>query len=244
MRTRALTLLLLAVLAGPASAADPVAVVELFTSEGCSSCPPADRLLSRIAAEPAARNGRLVCLAYHVDYWNRLGWPDRFSDAAFSARQRSYAEALGEARVFTPQAVVNGTRSLVGSDERGLRAAITSELERPAVAGLVLRIEPGENPGELRVRVRVDDTTPPAMVRVAVVEDGLVTRVQRGENAGRTLHHDCVVRAVDEGELTDGTVTVRLAVPSDLVVSRSRVVALVQDADTLRVLGAATASLR
>jgi hypothetical protein len=244
MRTRALTLLLLAVLAGPASAADPVAVVELFTSEGCLSCPPADRLLSRIAAEPAARDGRVVCLAYHVDYWNRLGWPDRFSDAAFSARQRSYAEALGETRVVTPQAVVNGTRSLAGSDERGLRAAIASELERPAVADLALRIEPGENPGELRVRVRVDDTTPPAMVRVAVVEDGLVTRVQCGENAGRTLHHDCVVRAVDETGLTDGTVTVRLAVPSELVVSRSRVVVLLQDAATLRVLGAATARLR
>ncbi len=243
MRASVLTLLLVALASGTASSVEPFAVVELFTSEGCSSCPPADRLLSRIAAEPAARNGRVLCLAYHVDYWNRFGWPDRFSDAAFSARQHGYAHVLGEPRVFTPQVVVNGAVSVVGSDERGLRAAIASELEHPPMADLALQVDPGEAVGELGVRVRVDDTTPPAMVRVAVVEDGLVTRVQRGENAGRTLHHDCVVRAVDESELTDGTVTLWLAVPSDLVVSRSRVVALVQDADTMRVLGAAASPM-
>ncbi len=243
MRTWSFVLLVLVTAATAGSAAEPIAVVELFTSEGCSSCPPADRVLSRIAAEPASQDGRVLCMAYHVDYWDRLGWQDRFSDPAFSARQRDYARAIRKAGVFTPQAVVNGTRSLVGSDEPGLWAAIMNELKRPAVADLALRIEPGETPGELRVLLRADGTTPRAEVRVALVEDGLVTRVRRGENAGRALHHDCVVRAFVEGELTQGAVTVQLAIPSDLVASRSRVVALLQDPVTMRILAAGTSPL-
>jgi hypothetical protein len=241
MRVCVLALLVLAVTPGSGRAAEPVAVVELFTSEGCSSCPPADRLLSRIAAEPPARDGRVVCLAYHVDYWNQLGWPDRFSDPAFSVRQRGYAESLGEARVFTPQAVVNGDVSVVGSDERALRTAIANALQHPAAAELVLAVGPGDRPGELRVEVRAGGRPIPGVFQVAVVEDGLETRVERGENGGRALRHDCVVRTFTSSPAGDRAVTVRLTVPPDLAASRSRVVALLQDPGTLRILGAASA---
>ena len=106
----------------PDPEAAPV-LVELFTSEGCSSCPPADALLAELAALPAVEGARVVPLGYHVTYWDRLGWRDRFSDPAWTARQEDYARALGEASVYTPQAIVDGRIALVGSRERGENAA-------------------------------------------------------------------------------------------------------------------------
>ncbi len=116
----------------PAPAAAPpaagsVAVVELFTSQGCSSCPPADRLLSAIAAEPAFA-GKVVPLAYHVDYWNYIGWQDPFSSADWSTRQKQYAQAYDTNRIYTPQLVVNGTDEMTGSEERKVRSAIARAL--------------------------------------------------------------------------------------------------------------------
>jgi hypothetical protein len=96
----------------------PFAVVELFTSEGCSSCPPADRLLARIADEAAHSGQPVYALAFHVGYWDRLEWSDRFADPAFSRRQERYAAALGMPAVYTPEMIVNGRASFVGSDER------------------------------------------------------------------------------------------------------------------------------
>ena len=100
----------------------PVAVVELFTSEGCSSCPPADVLLSKLSAETAKSGSGVYYLAFHVDYWDRLGWPDRFASADYTARQRAYAAAAGTRQVYTPQAVVNGAgKGFVGSDATAAR---------------------------------------------------------------------------------------------------------------------------
>ena len=175
--------------AGPgstAAASGPI-VVELFTSQGCSSCPPADALLSDVAAHPGG--GRAILpLAYHVDYWNDLGWADPFSRAAWSERQQRYAAARGDGEIYTPQLIVAGGRHVVGSNLGAVRAALASAPPATALAATLSR------DGD---RLRVTATAPAgAEVWLALCEDGLVTRVARGENAGRALRNDRVVRAL------------------------------------------------
>jgi hypothetical protein len=166
-------------------------LVELFTSQGCSSCPPADRLLSRLAREAG-----VVALAFHVDYWNGLGWEDPYSRAAFSERQRRYGERLSRRGVYTPQMVIAGRTDAVGSDERAVRQLLADEARRPPGARLRGRLE-GARP--LRVTVAAESLAAHELrVWAAIVEDGLVTPIGRGENAGRTLTNDRVVRRLEE----------------------------------------------
>lgn len=175
----------------PASGARPV-VVELFTSQGCSSCPPADRLLSRLMTEMP---GRVIPLAFHVDYWNRGGWTDPFSSHRWSERQGAYARKFHLEAPYTPQAVVDGSVEMVGSREDRVRAAIASDATKPS-AGVAMHLSPAGT----KVRVDVDVDRPDALrqkkldLMIAIYETGLSTAVERGENGGRTLHDDVVVR--------------------------------------------------
>src|SRR5690606_9121092 len=111
-------------------------VVELFTSQGCSSCPPADALLSELAAQPG-----VIALALHVDYWDYLGWKDSFASPAFSARQKAYAKSFGRRSIFTPQMVVQGRQALVGHDAPSVLSAIAEGLTEQATVNLALRRE-------------------------------------------------------------------------------------------------------
>ncbi|HVP61779.1 MAG TPA: DUF1223 domain-containing protein [Myxococcaceae bacterium] len=220
------SLLALAVL-GPALATAeprPPVLVELFTSEGCSSCPPADAALAALARDPAFKAAEVIPLELHVDYWNHLGWADPFSSPEFTARQEEYARALGGDGLYTPQMVVDGWLSGVASSS-GLRRGV----EKAAVRGkarlevLVASARPG-----LDVVVR-----PPAGLSgrlvVAVSEDRLSSRVERGENRGLTLAHAPVARLlVDEGQVA-AEHHVRLGVSSGWKRDQLRVVAFVQD---------------
>jgi len=178
----------------PPPDSDGVALVELFTSQGCSSCPPADALLSKLDAEPALR-GRVIPLSFHVDYWNHIGWSDPFSTRDWSERQRGYSRAL-RADVYTPQLVVNGARGMVGSSERAVRDAISAALaEQPSARLMVSAMSTPS--GSISISVRGSQSTDATLeVWVALVEDDLVTRVSRGENGGRTLRNDNVVRVL------------------------------------------------
>ncbi|MEM9553926.1 MAG: DUF1223 domain-containing protein [Acidobacteriota bacterium] len=167
-------------------------VLELFTSQGCSSCPPADRLLSELA--PRAD---VIALAFHVDYWNRLGWRDPFSDAAWSDRQRAYARRL-DSNVYTPQLVVDGRAHAVGSDRDGVLGLIERAARRPRLVDVELALRPAAGAVEVTVTAAVDDAAPrPLMLLGALIEDGRVTEVARGENRGRTLRDDRVVRSLE-----------------------------------------------
>lgn len=233
--TRSLLLgLLLFAASGPVTAAEPVVVLELFTSQGCSSCPPADRLLSTLAAESPG----VLALSFHVDYWNRLGWPDPFSDARWTQRQRSYAAKLNQKNLYTPQLVVNGRLAFPGHDERRAREATKTFLARPAAVSVTFE---ATREGDL-VKVRYAATGAPSgsMVNLALVESGVAVDVPRGENAGRRLHHHNVVRAFTTVKPPSGTVT--LDVPPDTKASLG-VVAYVQDAQKWHVLGASGAVL-
>ena len=215
-------------------------VVELFTSEGCSSCPPADELLARlVAAEPVA-GARIVALGEHVDYWDQLGWKDRFSSPALTARQELYARRLTATGAYTPQLVIDGRAECVGSDA----ASATRAIARAATAahgGLAISLADG--------RVRVAATALPqsererADVVVAVTEDQLRSVVTRGENHGRTLSHVAVVRQLTTiGEVVgaSGTADHALTIAPDWQRDHLNVLAFVQQRHGGAVLASST----
>ena len=178
--------------ANAAKARRPV-VVELFTSEGCSSCPPADRLLRELAAGQDVAGAEVIALELHVDYWNDLGWADPFSSPAYSERQASYAGS----RVYTPQMIVGGGEEFVGSDAKRARAAIARVAAEVAPTPVTLRRARGDGAAAndtLVATVDVGAHAAPAELWLAITEDGLFTDVPRGENAGAHLLHAPVVR--------------------------------------------------
>ncbi len=177
---------------------EPAVVLELFTSQGCSSCPAADRLLSRLGGRDDTGQTLLVPLAFHVDYWNYIGWSDPFSSAAWSERQRRYGSQLGLRTVYTPQLVVNGTSECVGSDERAVRAKIAAARQRGSTGRIELVLRPSTGQAHVDLEISARAPTDAALGNleawVAVFESGLSTKVGRGENAHRTLRNDFVVR--------------------------------------------------
>ncbi|MEM9935667.1 MAG: DUF1223 domain-containing protein, partial [Bacteroidota bacterium] len=170
-----------------------IAVVELFTSQGCSSCPPADAYLSQLVKEAQSDGKEIYPLSFHVDYWNYLGWKDPYSKERYSERQYAYAGALGE-RVYTPQMIINGKDVFVGSDKRKGNALIPLALGTPATHSIHLEIlssQKGTVDVQFSIKGDLDDT----VLNLALVQDGLSDQISRGENRGRQLTHEHVVRA-------------------------------------------------
>jgi hypothetical protein len=179
--------------AGAAETSRVPVLVELFTSEGCSSCPPADAALMRLLRDQPVRGAWIVALSEHVDYWDDLGWRDPFSSPSLTQRQEAYARRLPSGNVYTPQLVVGGAFHLVGSKESAARAAIVAAATEPG-GEVSARAAPGTE-AVLEVAAR----WPPgieAEVLVALVQDHAISRVERGENAGRTLEHVAIARTV------------------------------------------------
>ena len=177
-----------------AASGEPAPVlVELFTSEGCSSCPPADALLAELDAKQPVAGARVIVLSEHVTYWNSGGWHDPFSSDAMTERQHTYAFRFGLSDVYTPQAVVDGAAQLVGSDGRGMLQAIT---KAAAIAKVELSIESAEVAnGEVRFAVRGGDGK--SQLTVALADDAAQSNVLHGENGGRKLTHVAVVRELE-----------------------------------------------
>jgi hypothetical protein len=235
----------------PARADAPVGrrpvVLELFSSEGCSSCPPADRVLARLARDQPVVGAEVIALELHVDYWNQLGWTDPFSSAANTERQRSYADALGERGVYTPELVVDGTAAVVGSNEAAARALIAAAARVPKaqVRAVVER-------GRLSITVAdLPDRTATYDVWLAITEEGLVTPVPRGENAGARLAHGPVARTLDRVAAI-ATPPPGVALAKDVALSLDpawrrdalQAVVLVQRRGSLAMVGAASAAIR
>jgi len=233
--------------AAPSSGAVPV-LVELFTSEGCSSCPAADRVFEQLIAAQPATGALIVGLGEHVDYWDRLGWKDRFSSPQFTSRQQLYADHLGLESVYTPQIVVDGQTAFVGSDVAAARRAIADAAGRPH-GTLDLTIAPAE-----RQRASVSITVgrlPPvttgdrAEALVAVTEDHLSTDVKRGENHGRTLTHAVVVRDLQTaGNAAAGAAfRVDVTIAADWRRDALTIVGFVQERRSRRILATAAGRL-
>lgn len=165
------------------SAAVVPAIVELYTSEGCNSCPPADRWLSSVVANPAAN---VIALAFHVDYWDYIGWRDVYAKPAYGERQRKLVLAAGSTTVYTPQIFVNGR------DDRSWHVAAIPRANSPARAKLSLEAEWSAH--RIKLRGRLADAKEPLRIRYALTENAITTAVKAGENKGELLAHDAIVR--------------------------------------------------
>ena len=218
-------------------------VVELFTSEGCSSCPAADAALRELETAQSVPGVEVIALGQHVDYWNRLGWKDPFSSPAFTQRQRDYAAGFGSGS-YTPQAVVNGQYELVGSRRQQLVQTIEQAAQAPRAT---VSLQPAGN-GSLTVRVsQLPAGTPASEVALALTETGLSSQVGRGENAGRLLRHAAVVRALRPlGAVgSDGVFSaiVPLNLASQWNAQHLRAVVLVQEKASRHIVGVASLPL-
>ncbi len=182
--------------AGAAIASEkPLTVIELYTSQGCSSCPPADAYLGELA-EPAesllgeiARRDDVVALAFHVDYWNYLGWEDPYSDAAYSQRQRDYARFFDARNVYTPQMVIQGTHQAVGSNRSAVQRAMNDAASLPHV-----NMELARRDGELLLALPAVQGIDNARVLMVMYDNEHITAVRRGENRGKKMRNRNVVR--------------------------------------------------
>jgi hypothetical protein len=161
------------------------ALVELYTSEGCNSCPPADRWLSQQVASPEA-SAKMIALAFHVDYWDYIGWKDAYARADYGVRHSSMVRANGSSTVYTPQIFING------KDDRSWRVGLAGMM--PTAARATLDVEADWRDGKLAFRGRVTEGGEAVRIRYAVAENGISTAVKAGENAGETLKQDAVVR--------------------------------------------------
>ncbi len=221
-------------------------LVELFTSEGCLSCPPADKLLLTLAAEQPVSGALIVPLSQHVDYWNSV-WTDPFSSSVFTDRQMSYHRALKTDAAYTPQMVVDGRFQLVGSRNELAQEVIAKAARTPkAIVQLRLGQATLDNTVFIHVGLEATDKSVAggeAELWIAMTEGGLVTRVERGENAFRSLRHPPVVRELNAIETLRWPVTRRTVIEATVKLdsswnrSKLRIVAVLQDSTSRRILG-------
>jgi hypothetical protein len=218
-------------------------VVELFTSEGCSSCPPADELLGHLRQELSTKNIQVIPLGFHVDYWDGLGWKDRFSSANFTQRQERYAQALKVDGPYTPEMVVDGAVEFVGNNVGRAQQAIRQEASQPEVATVKISSPLAEH---LDIQVKAPVSLGDASVMLAITEDNLTTQVGSGENGGRTLRHAAVVRELRElGKLHEGSFagTAQLTLQKEWKLQDLRAIVFVQNGPSGKIEGASSVAL-
>jgi hypothetical protein len=219
-------------------------IVELFTSEGCSSCPPADAVLARLQGDTVS-GARVIALGMHVDYWNSLGWRDPYSSAIFTDRQGSYAAVKGTTEVYTPEMIVDGDAAFVGSDEGRARDEIAKAAQGRKTP---LAIKAAyDKAGAVRVSLKLGAALPagarsPVML-VAVTQDGLTSNIRAGENEGLKLTHAAVVRELQDlgtagAQGAETTATLKTGA-GDGDASAMHIAAFVQDSATGKILAAA-----
>lgn len=222
-------------------AAVPV-LIELFTSEGCSSCPPADELLRLIRSRPPVAGVELITLSEHVDYWDYIGWKDPNASPVFTARQRDYAAHFRGRGPYTPQMVVDGTHEFVGSDARALERAV-GEAARRGGPKIPIRLTVAGRRVSIAAGHDVDAAAAAAAEWiVAMTQNGVASNVTRGENGGRRLVHDSVVRWWKA--FPSSTREVELPTDAAGAAAADTVVVFLQDRRSRRVLGAAAEPVR
>ncbi len=238
--------------ATPAGGGGGPIVVEMFTSQGCASCPPADHLLAKLGQDPNLGGVKVIPLGFHVDYWNHQGWFDPFSSAAWSKRQVAYDKTLFRSdNIYTPQLVVNGRTECVGSKEPEVASLISAALANPPAGEVTVSAPekplPATGGGKSRVVVSARLLRPVSHgleVWVALTENNLTTAVRGGENASMTLHDDHVVRQLVKAFNLKETAGSEKSDKVELTIDPTwkgpfEVVAFLQDPKTLNIEGAA-----
>ena len=216
------------------------AVVELFTSEGCSSCPPADKLIARLEKESGDKP--IYILAFHVDYWDRLGWKDAFSSADYTARQKQYAQWLKLPQYYTPQAVINGTSECVGSQEANLRNAIKTGLDGSEKTKLTLSNIKVDN-NKATLQYHTEGTKKNCDLLIALIQKDASTKVESGENGGHTLSHVQIVNQLKTTPLKKGTDgTQSFSLPKGFDPQKWELIGFVQNTSSGEIIGASKAA--
>ncbi|MEO0331933.1 MAG: DUF1223 domain-containing protein [Bacteroidota bacterium] len=219
-----------------------VTVVELFTSQGCSSCPPADAVLRDIAQQSEQQNLAVYVLSFHVDYWNRLGWKDPYSHPDFTERQRAYTQTWKNTQMYTPQMTVNGNPGFVGSRKQQAWQEIKRALKQPARSAINLQVD--VSGGQAIVAYQVTGDYQGKQLQIALVEKNIQTSVRRGENGGRTLYHTHVVRNFSSHPLNSSAqAKITLQLPKNLKTADASIIAYIQDSSNLKITGASAQAL-
>lgn len=223
--------------ASSATTENGFAVVELFTSEGCSSCPPADNAVAKLLKE---HSSNVYVLGYHVDYWDNLGWKDIFSNAAYTKAQKDYAKTLKLSSVYTPQIIVNGTEQFVGSDENKLNAAVNKDLQQALDVKLNI-IAKMMDDKEILVNYSTDAGN--ANIKIALIQLKADDKIQRGENSGATLHHINIVRDLQTVPAANNGKVI-LTIPAGLEAKDCRVIAFIQNINDGKITSAAEENIQ
>src|SRR5450432_2216288 len=205
----------------PVSGSPGFAVVELYTSEGCSSCPPADEVLARIAAD---YKDNVYVMGFHVDYWDRLGWKDAYSNAVYTRRQQEYGRVLRLSSIYTPQVIVNGEKEMVGSEEKNLRSVIAGDLKRPGGKKIILQAS--SDGASIKVNYQVADRGGDVLY-IALLQSHAETKMGAGENNGRRLQHINIVRDLQTAAAGDAG-SVNFALPQGLKGKDCKLIAFLQ----------------
>jgi hypothetical protein len=227
----------------PAIDFEPITVLELFTSQGCSSCPSADRLLSQTIFEAARQNKKIYALSFHVDYWNRLGWADPFSSKQFSERQANYVDALNINGAYTPQMVVNGAYQFTGSDKEALNKYITTTQRIKASIRFKTLEAKQKEKSSIEIKYALEGDVKDCKINLALVSAKETTFIKRGENEGVTLINENVVRnfitkkAIAEDVISIDTKNISTE-------SKMAVIAYIQEQNNYRIVGAASVSIK
>jgi hypothetical protein len=226
---------------GNPEAKKPV-LVELFTSEGCSTCPPADALLQSLDRDQDIPGAQVIVLSEHVDYWDHEGWRDPFSSPEITARQNAYAFHFSQEASYTPEAVIDGSRGINGSDQRGLTAAIQDAAQRPKLAIEIANAAMSGKTVEANVTVAAHPRTD---LYAVLADDHDQSSVSKGENSGKHLEHVAVVRVMKKlGSLNDAfSGQIHVALPNQSQAQKMRLVIFAQEKGTGHILGAAEANL-
>ncbi len=197
-------------LIGSASAAradEKPFVIELYTSQGCSSCPPADKLLGEIARKP-----NVIAVSLPVDYWDYIGWKDTFAKPSHTARQKAYAKQRGDGQVYTPQAVINGTTHVVGSDEAAIRRAVESSYGKSGAMSVSMKVAPSNGGIDVAIGGAPADAPKSALLLVIQVTRSIDVAIGRGENSGRSVSYTNIGRAAaGAGEWNGAAKTIHIS---------------------------------
>ena len=211
------------------------AVLELFTSEGCSSCPPADALMGMIQKENKDNN--VYVLSYHVDYWDKQGWKDIFSNPEYTKRQYTYSDWLGISQIYTPQVIINGKTQLIGSQETAVRTALKNALAKPASTELSLTAIQIDN--SITINYKISSITKGSSLLLAIVQKSAVSNVKRGENAHRVLNHFQIVHQLKTIALTaSGSGKAKINLPKGFNTTDFEIIGFVQNNLNGSILGA------
>ncbi|GAB2814871.1 DUF1223 domain-containing protein [Ferruginibacter profundus] len=222
---------------------EPVAVIELFTSQGCSSCPPADALLAQTINDAKKEGKHIFALSFHVDYWNRLGWADPFSSAAWSARQNNYVSVFGLDGAYTPQMIVNGKDQFVGSDKSALSESLNKALHSKAEINFKSLVATYNADKTIQLQYTLEGDLAGSIINVALVALQETTMIKRGENGGRTLSNENIVRQLISKNAT-ASGEINFAASPTAVKENMAIIAFVQQEKTLKIVGAAMAKIQ